>query len=92
MPRMTRLNGQVAGQEHREPDAEHHLQGERDAGEDEGVLDGLAEGLVAEDVAVVRQADEGAGRSDPVVGEAEVDRHPEGEGDERDEQHDAPAR
>ena len=61
---------------------------ERDAREDEGVLHGLPEGLVAEDVAVVRQADEGAGRSDPVVGEAEVDRHPEGEGDERDEQHD----
>jgi hypothetical protein len=48
----------------------------------------LPEGLVAEDVAVVRQADEGTGRPDPVVGKAEVDRHPEGEGDEREEQHD----
>src|SRR5262249_41878825 len=38
--------------------------------------------LVAEDVLEVLQADERAGRPDPVIRQAEVDRHAEGIGDE----------
>src|SRR5262249_10523277 len=82
------LEGEAPGEKHGEPDAEHDLEGEGDAREHEGVLERLAEGLVSEDVAIVREADEGAGRPDPVVRQAEVDGHAEGEGHEGDEQHD----
>jgi hypothetical protein len=80
------LEREVAGQQHREPHPEDDLEAEGDAGEDERVLDGLPEGLVGEDVPVVLQAHPAAGRAHPVVGEAEVDRHPEREGDEGREQ------
>src|SRR5207247_7289517 len=68
-------------------DTEQRLEREREAGEDERVLDGLAEDVVAEDLPVVGEPDELAGRADPVVGEAEINRHPERIGDETGEQH-----
>src|SRR5262249_17947176 len=48
----------------------------------ERVVDGPLEDLVAEDVLEVLQADERAWRPNPVIGQAEVDRHAERVGDE----------
>src|SRR5436189_35740 len=67
--------------------AKHALKHHGDGGEDERVVDGLPEDLVAEDVAVVLQPDEAARRPHPIVGEAEVDGHPERIGHEADDEH-----
>src|SRR2546422_5223315 len=80
------LEPELLVEEQRQTDSEHQLKRHRDPGEDEGVLEGLTEGVAVPEPHEVPDPDEFARAADERVRHGEVERHKEGIGDEEHEE------